>query len=151
MNRYRVLTPIRILLAIRFQPSPDARSARTVAKSTTVLGRPSRLPLARAFRKPARTRSAIKLRSNSARARLLHVATHGFFESDQKDVGQRVTIDQKAAVRIGFVLNKFGNVCEIRNSHFCMGESQLSTLATPRLCIAGDAGSSKSKARSSFT
>src|SRR5215472_2350771 len=67
-HRYSVPTPTLISFAIRFHPSPCARRAEIRAASTTVRGRPSRLPLARALRKPARTRSAMRLRSNSATA-----------------------------------------------------------------------------------
>jgi hypothetical protein len=67
-RRQSVPTPTPIWLAIRFQPSPCARSVETLATSTTVRGRPSFLPFATAFRNPARTRSAMSLHSSSATA-----------------------------------------------------------------------------------
>ncbi len=48
------------------QLMPWARRQAIFAPSTASLGRPSRRPLARALRSPARTRSAVRLRSNSA-------------------------------------------------------------------------------------
>ena len=44
------------------------RRAAILERSTAFLGLPSFLPLALAFRRPARTRSAIRLRSSSATA-----------------------------------------------------------------------------------
>ncbi len=58
--------PIPNSAAIFFQPRPCARRALILALSTTTRGRPSFLPLARALRRPGRTRSAIRLRSSSA-------------------------------------------------------------------------------------
>lgn len=62
------LAPIPSCSAISFQDAPCARRAAILVASTTLRGRPRRFPLARAFRKPARTRSAIRLRSSSATA-----------------------------------------------------------------------------------
>jgi len=64
--RYRVPTPIPSWLAIARHVAHCARSRTTVAASTAFDGRPSRFPFARAFRSPALTSSAIKLRSSSA-------------------------------------------------------------------------------------
>jgi len=47
---------------------PLARRPAILAASTAIRGRPSVLPLARALRRPARTRSTIRLRSSSATA-----------------------------------------------------------------------------------
>ena len=55
-------------LAIARHGWPDARSAAILEASTVTRGRPSVFPLARAFRRPALTRSTIKLRSSSATA-----------------------------------------------------------------------------------
>ena len=54
--------------AISRQEHPCARRAAIFVASTILRGLPSVFPLARAFRSPARTRSTIKLRSNSATA-----------------------------------------------------------------------------------
>jgi hypothetical protein len=50
------------------QDRPEARSRAILEASTATRGLPRRLPLARAFRKPARTRSAMRERSSSATA-----------------------------------------------------------------------------------
>src|SRR5437879_6704200 len=50
------------------QDRPCARRVAILAASTRTRGLPRCLPLARALRKPARTRSAIRLRSSSATA-----------------------------------------------------------------------------------
>ncbi len=47
------------------QEQPLARSAATFEASSDTLGRPNFLPLAREFRSPARTLSAVSDRSNS--------------------------------------------------------------------------------------
>ncbi len=60
--------PMPVSRQIMLQECPWARSAAILAASTATLGRPIRLPLALAFLMPARTRSAIKLRSSSATA-----------------------------------------------------------------------------------
>src|SRR5215469_18370856 len=67
-KRHTVPSPIPSSLAIFAQESPCARNVAILRASTIVRGRPSRFSFARAFRSPARTRSAIKLRSNSATA-----------------------------------------------------------------------------------
>jgi hypothetical protein len=67
-GRYTVPSPIPSCVAIFAQESPRARKRAIWARSTITRGRPSLLPFARAFRNPARTRSAIKLRSSSATA-----------------------------------------------------------------------------------
>ncbi len=48
--------------------NPERRRAAILEESRTFLGRPSFLPLARAFLRPALTLSAIRLRSSSATA-----------------------------------------------------------------------------------
>src|SRR6202041_3433262 len=50
------------------QDEPADRSRLISVKSISLRGRPRVFPLARALRSPARTRSAIRLRSNSATA-----------------------------------------------------------------------------------
>ncbi len=53
---------------IVLQDCPWARRVAILEASTVTLGRPILLPLALAFLMPARTRSAIRLRSSSATA-----------------------------------------------------------------------------------
>lgn len=50
------------------QEAPEARRWAILAAPTALRGLRSRLPLARAFRRPASTRSAMRLRSNAATA-----------------------------------------------------------------------------------
>ena len=57
--------------AIVRQPSPCERERRISEMSTATDGRPSRLPLARALRRPALTRSCISDLSNSAIAPII--------------------------------------------------------------------------------
>ena len=66
--RCNVASPTPSSEAIARKESPCARSAVTLPASTILRGLPSVFPFARAFRNPARTRSTIKLRSNSATA-----------------------------------------------------------------------------------
>ena len=66
--RRAVLAEHPTCLAIVRQEQPRSRSLPILNVSTTTRGRPSRLPLARAFRSPAFTRSTIRLRSSSATA-----------------------------------------------------------------------------------
>ena len=61
-----LLSPVSRLIVA--QDAPASRSEAILARSTTTCGLPSRFPLAHAFRRPALTRSAIRLRSNSATA-----------------------------------------------------------------------------------
>src|SRR5208282_4587784 len=67
----RVLIPTPSFSEIVRQEAPEARSEAILAASTTTLGRPSRLPLARACRRPALTRSWISDHSNSAIAAII--------------------------------------------------------------------------------
>jgi hypothetical protein len=60
--------PMAISTVISRHERPCARRAATRAASTVTGGLPRRFPLARAFRRPAFTRSAIRLRSSSAMA-----------------------------------------------------------------------------------
>jgi hypothetical protein len=66
--RLAVPSPIPISVAIAAQERPSERRFPILAISTLTRGRPRRLPFALAFRNPARTRSAIRLRSSSATA-----------------------------------------------------------------------------------
>jgi hypothetical protein len=52
--------------AISRRDLPSARSRVILARSCLIVGRPSSVPLARAFRNAARTLSAISDRSSSA-------------------------------------------------------------------------------------
>src|ERR1019366_7769077 len=69
--RYRVATPTPISCEIARQGAPEARRAAIPAGSAPDGRRPSRFPMALAFRKPARTRSWISDRSNSAIAPMI--------------------------------------------------------------------------------
>src|SRR5579859_2980280 len=66
--RRAVPSPMFNCLATARHDAPLERSSSIAKTSTTTHGLPSVFPFARAFRKPARTRSAIRLRSNSATA-----------------------------------------------------------------------------------
>ena len=55
-------------LAIFRQERPCARNSAIWRRSTSFVGRPSVLPFARAFRRPALTRSTISKRPSSATA-----------------------------------------------------------------------------------
>src|SRR5690349_18520994 len=69
--RYTVATPRPSSFAIADQEAPEARRLAIFDSLANVRGRPKRLPLARAFRNPAFTRSWIKARSNSAMAPMI--------------------------------------------------------------------------------
>src|SRR6516165_6471285 len=60
--------PMPVSLQTLLQDRPSERRVAILAASTATLGRPILLPLALTFLIPARTRSAIKLRSSSATA-----------------------------------------------------------------------------------
>src|ERR1700730_18117361 len=66
--RLAVPSPIPISIAIAAHERPSERRLLILVRLTLTRGRPNCLPLALAFRNPARTRSAIRLRSNSATA-----------------------------------------------------------------------------------
>ena len=66
--RLTVPSPTSNRTAILRQERPRERRATIFRWSTTALGLPSFLPLERAFRRPAFTLSAIRLRSSSATA-----------------------------------------------------------------------------------
>src|SRR5437899_2459983 len=80
------------------QESPCERRAAILAASTTLGGRPSRLPLAFAFRRPALTRSAIRLRWTRRRAPATALA-HGAdgTPSEQRGQTSRRLLRQSAA------------------------------------------------------
>src|SRR6266481_2312980 len=67
-SRCSVPSEIPSSVDITLQDAPPERIEAILARSTLTVGRPSRLPLARALRTPARTRSMIRDRSNSATA-----------------------------------------------------------------------------------
>src|ERR1700730_15232050 len=66
--RRAVLVEHSICRAILRQDTPCARSRPILTASTIFSGRPKRFPFARALRRPALTRSTIRLRSSSATA-----------------------------------------------------------------------------------
>lgn len=66
--RLTVPSPTPISVAMAAHDRPADRRLTILTRSTLTRGRPKRLPLALAFRNPARTRSAIRLRSSSATA-----------------------------------------------------------------------------------
>jgi len=65
---WAVPLPMPVSRQIVLQERPWARSVAILEASTVTLGRPILLPLTFAFLIPARTRSAIRLRSSSATA-----------------------------------------------------------------------------------
>jgi hypothetical protein len=69
--RWAVPTPTPNSLEIARQEAPEARRVSNRLWLTNMGGRPSRFPFARAFRKPALTRSWISDLSNSAMAPMI--------------------------------------------------------------------------------
>ena len=102
--------------AIARQGVPEARSASILDSLTNTRGRPSRTPFAFALRRPARTRSWIRARSNSAMAPMIWnisrpagVVRSKLSRRETKAIPQRLELGQ----RIHQVLQGSGESVEL--------------------------------------